>query len=114
MDNDTNDTDNIAETAYWQEASECLLKCNYRQHKTILPTTGHELKIMSLNVRSLQKHITEIRDEIKQYVKFDILCFNETCCDTEKTPGGLLDFEIEGFHPPIIQKPTRESCKGGG
>ena len=106
--------DDMAEATYWQEASQCLLQCNYKQHKTIPHTKHDELKLMSLNVRSLQKHITEIRDEYKQYEKFDILCFNETCCNPENAPGGVLDFEIEGFHPPILQKPARNSSRGGG
>ena len=43
----TSDNDN-AEADYWQEASDCLLQCNYRQHKSILPSKKLDLKIMSL------------------------------------------------------------------
>jgi exonuclease III len=102
------------EAMYWQEASECLLNCNYRQHKSIPSTTDSDLKIFSLNIRSLNKHITQIRDDIEQYKKFDILCFNETSCSPENSAGGIADFEIDGFHTPILQKPCRSSCRGGG
>ena len=113
--NDTQPTDSdVAEAAFWEDASDCLLNCNYRLHKSISPTNKFDLKIMSLNVRSLKKHITEIHDEIDQYTKFDILCFIETSCDPDKSPGGVRDFELKGFHPPEFQKPSRTSCKGGG
>ena len=107
-DNDT------AEATYWHEASDCLIQCTYRQHKTILPTKNFDLKVMSLNIRSLTKHIMEIRDDIDQYSKFDILCFNETSCNPENAPGGLCDFELIGFHPPILQNPARNTNRGGG
>ena len=55
-----------------------------------------------------------MRDEIDQYIKFDILCFNETSCDPDKSAGGIADFELEGFQTPILQKPSRASGKGGG
>ena len=103
-----------AEADYWQEASDHLQQCNYRQHKSISTSNKSELKIMSLNVRSLPKHITEIRDDINEYTKFDILSFTETSCNPENSPGGARDFELPGFHPPTLQIPARTSCKGGG
>jgi len=42
------------------------------------------------------------------------LCFNETCCSTEKLPFGGTELELEPFHPPLIQSPARESNRGGG
>ena len=108
-------TDNdYAEADYWQEASECLLQCNYRQHKSIIPSKKLDLKVMSLNIRSLPKHITEIRDDIEEYEKFDLLLFNETSCNPENSPEGLRDYELPGFHTPTLQAPARTSCKGGG
>ena len=29
-------------------------------------------------------------------------------------PNGIEDLNLEGFHPSIIQKPARKTCKGGG
>ena len=39
------------EAIFWQQASECLLNCNYRQQKSLPTSTLSELKIMSLNIR---------------------------------------------------------------
>ena len=111
-DNDRNP--DYDEAMFWQEASACLLNCNYRQHKTIPASGMADLKIFSHNIRSLYKNITHLRDDIGQYTKFDILCFNETSCVPDNSAGGIADFELDGFHTPIMQKPSRVSGKGGG
>ena len=63
-----NENDNIEpeEAEYWQDASDCLLNCNYKQHKSISNSTDTDLKLFSLNIRSLNKHITQIRDDIDE------------------------------------------------
>ena len=43
-----------------------------------------------------------------------VLCFNETNCDPDKLPFGANELNIVGFHPPIVQAPSRDSGKGGG
>ena len=37
------------------------------------------------------------------------MSFNETNCDIDKLPNGINDLILEGFHPPILQKPARKS-----
>ena len=100
--------------ALWNGISETLLNCNYKQPKNIKNVKHNELNIFSLNIRSLNKNITIIRDNIIEYQKYDLLTFNETCCNTDKLANGLDDLLIEGFHPPIVQSPVRESDRGGG
>ena len=106
--------DNLIEAEAWQHASECLIKCEYTSLNAIKPTKNSELKVLSLNIRSMNKNIADIRDEIDHYSKFDIICFNETSCIPEKLPGGTDDLLIDGFHPPIVQAPARKSGRGGG
>ena len=48
------------------------------------------------------------------FAKFDILCFCETNCNVENLPNSYNDILIDGFHKPFIQKPGRDSNKGGG
>ena len=106
--------DNFIEAGAWQDASECLIKCDYACLNSVQATKPSELKILYLNIRSITKNIVEIRDEIDHYNKFDILCFNETNCDPDKLPFGANELNIVGFHPPIVQAPSRDSGKGGG
>jgi exonuclease III len=73
-----------------------------------------ELKIFSLNVRSLVKSISHFREEIHEYQKYDVLSFNETNCTEEKLPNGKNDIVLEGFYEPLIQNPNRASGRGGG
>ncbi|MCP4461141.1 MAG: endonuclease/exonuclease/phosphatase family protein, partial [Cytophagales bacterium] len=98
----------------WAEISESLVNCSYKQPKHIQPSNSDELNIFSLNIRSLIKCITPIRENIANYEKYDVLCFNETNCTIDKLANGIDDLILEGFHPPIIQKPARSSGKGGG
>ena len=114
---DTNESDHSPdnnETEFWQEASACMLECNYRQHKSISISGRNDLKVFSLNIRSLNKNISRLRDDIDQYTKFDILCFNETSCNPDNAAGGIADFELDGFYTPILQNPSRTSGRGGG
>ena len=99
---------------FWNEISDCLINCKYKQLKNIALPKDEELTVLSLNIRSLHKNVTVINDNASEFTKFDILCFNETNCNFDKLPNGIIDLDIEGFHPPIIQAPTRKSCRGGG
>ena len=74
----------------------------------------YELKVFSLNVRSLAGKIDEFRENIEQYTKYDVLCFNETNCDENCMPFRGKELEIDGFYPPLIQAPARDSNRGGG
>lgn len=98
----------------WSEISEFLLSCQYRQLKNVRMSNNNELNVLSLNIRSLAKNISVIADNIVDYQKYDVMCFNETNCNIDKLANGLNDLIIEGFHPPIIQAPVRSTCKGGG
>ena len=106
--------DTLEENKLWADISSKLTKCNYKQLSDIPKTKNNDLRIMSLNIRSLCKHIHLIREDISHFQKFDILSFNEACCNPDRLPNGTDDLLIEGFHPPIIQAPHRKSLKGGG
>ena len=98
----------------WNDISQFLIKCKYMQPKSIINGSSNQLNVLSLNVRSLNKNITTITDNIADFKKYDVLCFNETSCNTDRLPNGIDDLVIEGFHPPITQAPSRTSCRGGG
>lgn len=102
------------EAPFWAEIAEQLNKCKYIEPKNISNPLSGELTIMSLNIRSLNKNITLIRENLELYNKFDILCFCETSCNTDTLPNGLSDITLDGFHKPFVQKPYRDSNKGGG
>ena len=53
-----------------------LCNCNYTSFDKILGSRASELKVMSLNVQSLNNKIDEIRGRIEHFSKFDIICFN--------------------------------------
>ena len=82
--------------------------------KNTVHSKSNELKVLSLNIRSLSKNIQGIKNEIEHYQKFDVLCFNETNCTIEKFPNGINDILLDGFHDPIIQAPIRTTGRGGG
>ena len=98
----------------WSEISNFLTGCNYKQPKHIPESKINELNMLSLNIRSLNKNIGLISDNICEYQKYDVLSFNETNCNIEKLANGIDDLLLEGFHPPIIQSPARTTNKGGG
>ena len=98
----------------WNEISESLISCRYMQPNHVQPSCVDELNILSLNIRSLIKSIGTVRDNIGDYEKHDVICFNETNCNVDNLPNGLDDLNLDGFHPPITQNPIRTSNKGGG
>jgi exonuclease III len=100
--------------AIWHELSDFLLRCTYTLpiHATL--ANPNELSVLSLNIRSLQKGLPSITDNLDHFSKYDVLCFNETNCDFSKLPNGIDDLMIEGFHPPVLQAPSRKTCRGGG
>ena len=99
---------------YWNEISQVLATCRYQEPRNIKSSKHDELSVLSLNIRSLYKNLTCIREQYETILNCDILCFNETNCTEEKLPNGLDDLKLEGFHEPIIQAPARKSGRGGG
>ena len=102
------------DNSVWNEISEILIKCNYKQLKNVSKPKHSELNVLSLNIRSLNKNLSRILDQSSEFQNYDVICFNETNCNIEKLANGVDDLLIEGFHPPIIQAPARSSCRGGG
>ena len=98
----------------WSEMSEVLTNCAYKQPQHIPTPNTNELNVFSLNIRSLNKNISCISDNIINFQKYDIMAFNETNCVVNKLANGIDDLLLEGFHPPIIQDPARATGKGGG
>ena len=98
----------------WNETSELLLRCKYKQLNHFQQSRNGELQIFSHNIRSLTKNIHKIRENITTYQKFDLLMFNETNLIFDKLPNGMNDLILDGFHEPIIQTPIRRSGRGGG
>ena len=100
---------------YWNDLSEFLQRCEYKQQTHVKPSKSNELKVFSLNVRSLQKNISHFREEIDTYRKYDVLSLNETNCTLSKLPNGIHDLILEDFYEPIVQDPARKkSGRGGG
>ena len=102
------------DNATWNEISNTLLECKYISPNNVKPVKSSELNVLSLNIRSLQRNIHVICDNVLEYQKYDVLCFNETNLNEDKLPNGLEDIMIEGFHAPITQSPARSSNRGGG
>ena len=98
----------------WDDIANKLKACNYHEPKNIKMARPNELKILSLNIRSLNKHIDYIRDNIENFEKYDILSFCETSLNPDSMPNGANDLLIAGFHVPFLQNPHRVSNKGGG
>lgn len=98
----------------WNEISEFLVHCKYKEQKHVQTATQSQLKVFSMNIRSLTKQISHLREEITQYSKYDILCLNETNCVFDKLPNGINDVVLDGFHEPFLQDPIRKSGRGGG
>ena len=107
--------DSINEQIAWQSVSSNLNNCKFETMTEIKTSRPDELKLLSLNVRSLKKAFTSLKDmEHTHLNKFDILCFNETACKIHELPFGAQEIKIDGFHEPIIQDPARISGLGGG
>ena len=105
---------NSQEGRFWNTYSNTLQNCTYVKPNKICESSKSNINVYSQNIRSLTKNIEPLRENHKTYSKFDILCFNETGCDPENCPFGITDLELDGFHPPILQKPCRSNRKGGG
>ena len=99
---------------YWNNLSDFMLRCEYKMQINVKSAKANELKVLSLNIRSLQKNIARLREEIDLYKKYDIISLNETNCISGKLPNGISDILLDGFYEPIVQDPIRKSGKGGG
>ena len=98
----------------WSKCSDLLDTCNYYELNNIQNSRKYELKVLSLNIRSLNDKICHLKENIEHYSKFDVLCFNETNCNPQNLPFNGNELILENFHKPFIQSPARVSNKGGG
>ena len=110
----TLDPDGDLNNEFCDHTSEILTNCKYQKFSNITPSSSTELKVFSLNIRSLAKSVEYLREEIDTFSKFDILCFSETNCNIEKLPNGITDIVIDGFYEPYLKAPARVSGRGGG
>ena len=101
-----NSNDEMTET--WNNISNIIVNCNYIELSNINSSRNSEFKVLCLNIQSLKSNFYNIDD----YKKFDALCFNETSCDPDNLPFGTNELKLEGFHDPVVQKPTRTSTRG--
>ena len=92
--------------------SQNLNKCKYTDIRNLKKKTD-ELSILSINVRSLKSNFHKLKLLEHSLNKFDIICMQETNIDPEDLFNPSF-YDLEGFHSPTLQKPTRGSCKGGG
>ena len=111
---DSEDPDALAEKEAWAPYSNRLINCNYEELDSIRHKKEGELKTLTLNIRSLSKNISQIRDNMAYYNKFDIICLNEAMCIEDVLPFQGNELILDSFHKPIVQKPARESSRGGG
>ena len=102
------------ESENWAEISDLMSRCNYKQAINIKHTQPNELRVLSLNIRSLPKNIEKLRENIDHIKKFDLICLCEINCDIDNLPNTYNDIILESFYKPIVQKPYRDSNKGGG
>ena len=98
----------------WSEVSAFLTNCQYKKQRYMRQSTPSQLKIFSMNIRSLFKNIDRLREDLETFGKYDVICLNETNCKLENLPNGIADISLNGFHEPIVQNPIRSSGKGGG
>ena len=98
----------------WSEISDFLIRCKYKQAKTVIAPEENKFDILSLNIRNLYNKIGHFRENISQYQKHDVLLFNETNTVLGSLPNGISDLLLDGFHKPILKAPLRSSGKGGG
>ena len=108
--NDESDYGHLA----WSNFSNLLDTCDYYEFNDIKPSRNYELKVLSLNIRSLKDKIGKIRENIANYSKFDVLCFNETNCNPQNMPFNGNELFLDNFHKPFLQSPARLSNRGGG
>ena len=108
------DHDELEDDMFTNIISEQLNNCRYITPQNVPPARSDELKILSLNIRSLPKHIGHLRENIDHFRKFDVICLNETNCDPSTLANGINDITLDGFHIPFTKKPNRTSNRGGG
>ena len=99
---DSEDPDALAEQEIWAPYSKRLISCNYVQPDSLTMNKEGELKTLTLNIRSVLKNITQIRDNMTFYNKFDIVCLNEAMCNNDLLPFEGKELMLENFHPPIV------------
>ena len=69
-----NSSDNEEEAQLWSEISNNLKKCRYISEKSVTFSKNNELKVLSLNVRSLVKGISDIKKNyMDSFEKFDVV-----------------------------------------
>ena len=98
----------------WSKCSNLLNNCKYYEFSEVQKSRNYELKILSLNIRSLKDKISKLNENSDEYSKFDVLAFNEINLDPQNLTFGVSELTLNGFHPPFIQAPARASNKGGG
>ena len=98
----------------WSEISDLLISCKYKQQLHIKPPKTDELRVLSLNIRSLRNKIDIIKEELDVYNNYDVICFCEASIQIEKLPNGISDIILDGFHEPFVLEPVRKSGRGGG
>ena len=111
---DSEDPEALAEQDTWAPYSKRLINCKYEQPDLISKNKEGELRTLTLNIRSVTKNISKIRDNMAFYGKFDIICLNEAMCNEDLLPFEGKELMLENFHKPIVQKPARDSNRGGG
>jgi len=87
-------------------------KCKYTSLANLTSTQG-EFSVLSLNIRSLKSNFDKLKESDDLLNKFDAICLQETNID----PLSLFSptyYDLEGFHSPLLQRPVRDSGKGGG
>ena len=109
-----NQLDDEQDREYFDEISNILVECRYKEQKHVQNSGANELKLFSLNIRSLIKNIEHLRENIETYCKYDVLCLNETNLIESNMPNGVTDILLEGFHEPLLKDPNRTSGRGGG
>ena len=70
--------------------------------------------MFKVHINSLKSNLRKIIENIDHYKKFNVLCFNETSCNPDHLPFGINELNLDGFYEPVVQKPTRDSSRGGG
>ena len=104
--------DSPADSELLHSLSKNLKKCKYTNIAKF-STMQDEFGILSLNVRSLKSNFHKLKAVEHTLTKFDVICLQETNID----PTSLFSphfYDLEGFHPPLLQRPVRDSGKGGG
>ena len=110
----TDDQDILDDGMFTDIITEQLNNCKYVTPERVSSARPNELKIISLNIRSLPKHISHLRENIDHFQKFDVICLNEINCDPNTLANGINDISLVGFHAPFTKKPNRVTNRGGG